>query len=309
MSMPTPATRRSLILAMNLSVAAGFAMLVMKIAAYLLTRSSAILSDAAESVVHIVAVCFAAYSLRLSHRPADPNHPYGHAKISFFSAGFEGGMIVLAALFIIYSSVEKIRQGPELENLGFGTVLTVLAALINGGLGAYLVWLGRQRKSMILEANGKHVFTDCWTSGGVVVGLSLAMWTGWHYWDPIAAILMGLNILYSGFRLMRESVGGLMDEVDEKKAREITDVVVEEISRRSALGHEIKVRPLGDAYAIEMHLLFPDRTSVLEAHERATEIELAIAKRLNPEPYIITHIEPLESHDEAHDFKSRPVQI
>src|SRR5512140_409554 len=136
------ADRRALRLAMNLSLGVGMLMFVMKVGAYLLTGSAAILSDAAESVVHVAAVIFAAYSLKLSYKPADESHLYGHAKITFFSAGFEGAMIMLAALFIIYTSIEKWMTGIVLENLGLGSLLTAAASAINAGLGAYLIWLG-----------------------------------------------------------------------------------------------------------------------------------------------------------------------
>src|SRR5512135_1746156 len=138
------ADRKALSLAMALSLAIGLLMFFMKVGAYLLTGSAAILSDAAESVVHVAAVIFAAYSLKLSYKPADESHLYGHAKISFFSAGFEGAMIILAALYIIYESVHKWLVGLHLENLGFGVMLTAAATVINGALGAYLLWLGRR---------------------------------------------------------------------------------------------------------------------------------------------------------------------
>ena len=173
MSEVTPksaADRKALTFAMRLSLVVGLLMFVIKVGAYLLTGSAAILSDAAESVVHVAAVAFAAYSLKLSYKPADESHLYGHAKIAFFSAGFEGAMIILAAAFIIYESIHKWFTGLHLENLGFGTALTGAAAAINGALGAYLLWTGRRRKSLILEANGKHVLTDCWTSVAVPTG-------------------------------------------------------------------------------------------------------------------------------------------
>ena len=175
--------------AMRLWLGVGFFMLASKIAAYWLTGSAAILSDAAESVVHIVAVSFAAYSLWLSLKPPDHSHLYGHDKISFFSAGFEGAMIVMAAFYIIYVSIQKWMAGLKLEHLGLGTGLIVLASLINGGLGFFLIAMGKKHRSLILEANGRHVLTDCWTSIGVVVGLTLAMFTGWLEFDPLVAIL------------------------------------------------------------------------------------------------------------------------
>jgi cation diffusion facilitator family transporter len=149
--------------------------------------------------------------------------------------------------------------GLELENLGLGTSLTVLAVLINGALGGYLIWVGKRRKSIILTANGKHVLTDCWTSLGVVVGLCLALVTGWLPWDPIAAIAVALNILWSGFGLIRQSVGGLMDVADP----EIHGRIIERLDRETqTLGvayHRLRHRSLGDAYWVEVHLLFPSR--------------------------------------------------
>ena len=156
-------------LAMRLSLAVGFLMLATKVFAYWMTGSAAILSDAAESVVHVVAVSFAAYSLWLSRKPPDPSHLYGHDKIAFFSAGFEGAMIVLAAVYIVYESIRRLIAGPKLENLGAGALLVLAAGLINGALGGYLVWVGKRHRSLILEADGRHVLTDCLTSFGVLV--------------------------------------------------------------------------------------------------------------------------------------------
>ena len=184
--------------AMRLSLVVGVLMLVAKSYAYFITGSTAILSDAAESVVHVAAVAFAVFSLWLSLRPADPSHPYGHDKISFFSAGVEGMLIVLAAVYIIYEAVSKWIAGLQLENLGRGTMYVGAAALINLGLGLYLVRQGHRHRSLILVANGKHVLTDSWTSLGVIVGLLLVARTGWLPFDPILAILVAVNILWSG---------------------------------------------------------------------------------------------------------------
>jgi cation diffusion facilitator family transporter len=219
------ADRAAMHFAMNLSLAVGLLMFVMKTGAYLLTGSAAILSDAAESVVHVAAVFFAAYSLRLSYRPPDEDHLYGHAKISFFSAGFEGAMIILAALYIIYESVHKWMTGLRLENLGAGTALTAAAMIINGALGIYLVWLGRRKHSLILEANGKHVLTDCWTSLAVLVGLVLVLSTKWAPFDPICGILMACNILWSGTGLLKSAFTGLMDTADPIAQAKLTEIL------------------------------------------------------------------------------------
>jgi cation diffusion facilitator family transporter len=292
--------RRVQTMAMSLSLAVGVAMFAIKVGAYALTGSAAILSDAAESVVHVAAVVFAFYSLRLSHRPPDPGHLYGHAKISFFSAGFEGAMIVLAAVYIIFEAIRKWVTGLELENLGLGASLTVLAMLINGVLGAYLIWVGKRRKSIILSANGKHVLTDCWTSLGVVIGLCLALLTGWLPWDPIAAIAVALNILWSGFGLMRQSVSGLMDVADPEIHRQITELLDRETRTRGMAYHNLRHRSLGDAYWVEVHLLFPQAMPIGQAHRIATQIEDAVAGSLDMQGYVTTHLESLEDHDRVH---------
>jgi cation diffusion facilitator family transporter len=170
--------------AMRRSLAFGVLMLVGKMAAYIMTGSAAILSDAAESVIHVVAVAFAAFSLRLSTKPAKPGFLYGYERITFFSAGFEGAMIVLAAIFILYAAIEKWLRGLQLENLRAGTLLLLAAGVLNAGLGWYLIRMGRRTNSLILEANGKHVLTDSWTSFGVVAGLGLVMLTKWKPFDP-----------------------------------------------------------------------------------------------------------------------------
>jgi cation diffusion facilitator family transporter len=224
----TDTTNRTLMRAMKLSLAVGLFMLVIKCFAYYITGSAAIFSDAAESVVHNIAVVFALYSLWYSSRPADKTHLYGHDKISFFSAGFEGSLIVLAAGFIIYEAIRKWMAGLQIENLSIGIWFTVAAFVINGLLGAYLVWRGKKHQSLILEANGKHVLTDSWTSLGVIVGLLLTQWTGWLPFDPICAIIVALNILWSGFELMRRSFGGLMDAADPAVSKAVREVLESE---------------------------------------------------------------------------------
>jgi cation diffusion facilitator family transporter len=285
---------------MSLSLGVGCAMLLIKVAAFVLTGSAAILSDAAESIVHVAAVSFAFYSLRLSQKPADLGHLYGHAKISFFSAGFEGAMIVLAAVYIIFEAIRGWVSGLELHNVGLGTGLTVLAMLINGALGAYLLWTGKQRNSIILTANGKHVLTDFWTSLGVLVGLILVLLTGWLPWDPIAAIAVAVNILVSGIGLIRQSIGGLMDVADPGYQQQVIDLLERETKRHKIAYHDVRHRSLGDVYWVDAHLLFPESTPVGEAHRIATLIENTIGPALSPSAYVTTHLEALEDHHLVH---------
>lgn len=285
---------------MQLSLGVGLFMLAMKAYAWWITRSAAIFSDAAESVVHNVAVAFALFSVWYSSRPADRSHHYGHAKIDYFSAGFEGSMIVLAALYIIYESVHTWMNGLALENLTSGIWFTVAAFVINGALGGFLVWRGRKTGSLIIEANGKHVLTDSWTSLGVIVGLLLTRFTGWLPFDPICAILVACNILWSGFDLMRRSFRGLMDEADPAVEEQLRRVLAEEIQRYNVHYHELRHRNAGNTTWVELHLLFPDETPLWFAHAQATEIERALEQRMGPQVKVTTHLEPQADHERIH---------
>ena len=263
--------------AIKLSLAVGVLMLIGKWYAYLITGSAAILSDAAESVVHIIAVAFAAYSMWLSFRPADSTHPYGHDKISYFSAGTEGLLIIVAAGFILYESILKLLTGITLENLDQGTFIIFGASVINLGLGGFLVWRGKKSGSLILIANGKHVLTDSWTSFGVVAGLML-----------------------EGGKLVRQSVGGLMDEADAVSEEKIRAVLDEETRNRSLVFHELRCRNSGNSVWIEFHLLFPATTMLDSAHRISTEIESRLCGLFDMPVHITTHLEPMESHDAVH---------
>ncbi len=290
--------------AMTVSVAVGFLMLIMKSAAYLITGSAAILSDAAESVVHVVAVGFAAYSLWLARQPADKSHLYGHDRISFFSAGFEGAMIIGAAFYIIYQASYRLILGMEPENLGIGTLLTVLAVIINGLLGWYLIHQGKKYHSLILEANGKHVLTDSWTSFGVIVGLVLTMVTGWAPFDPICAILVALNILWEGGKLIRRSIGGLMDETDPNLHTSLLTLMAAETQLHHVEFHQFKYRHTGTAIWVEFHLLFPNDVTLQNAHQIATQIEIKVAESLPLPTHVISHLETLGDHSKVHEALS-----
>jgi len=286
--------------AIRLSLGIGFLMLIGKTFAYAITGSVAILSDAAESVIHVFAVSFAAFSLWLSFKPADRSHLYGHEKISFFSAGMEGMMIVIAAGYIIYTSVAKWIAGLALQNLETGTLITAGAAATNAVLGGYLVWKGRRTRSIVLIANGKHVLTDSWTSLAVIVGLVMVLWTGWLPFDPIIAIAAAINILRSGGKLIRQSVGGLMDEADPVFEGQIRTALDAETQKRGLRYHELRYRHGGTSMWVEFHLLFPKGAKIEEAHWKATEIEAALKSLLPVALNITTHLEPAERHDETH---------
>jgi cation diffusion facilitator family transporter len=286
--------------AIRLSFAFGIIMLAIKWYAYKITGSSAILSDAVESIVHIIGVGFAVFSLWLSLQPADAKHTYGHDKINYFSAGVEGGLIVLAAFYIIYISVNRLIIGVELSNIDQGTYFTLSASVINLFLGLFIVWKGKKTNSLILIANGKHVLTDSWTSFGVVGGLFLTWITGWLPFDPIVAILAASNIMWSGGKLVRQASAGLMDEGDEKIGETIRNLLDEKIKGTYSEYHELRYRESGNVIWVELHLLFPKNTTLEDSHRFATEIENSIKNKFENRVLITTHLEPKEDHKEVH---------
>lgn len=288
-------------IAMRLSLSIGVMMLVLKISAYLLTNSAAILSDAAESIVHVLAVGFAAYSFSLSIKPPDKEHPYGHDRVSFFSAGFEGAMILLASLFIIYEAIMKWISGLYLERLDEGIALVAAATLVNAWLGWHLVKLGKKYRSLVLEANGKHVLTDSWTSLGVIVALLLTQFTGWLPFDPLLAIVVALNILIMGIRLMHRSVRGLMDESDPEMSSKIQSIFEAAMAEYKVKIHAVRHRNSGNRVWVEFHMMCPEQLTLARSHEIATIIERDIKLLLPIETEVLSHIEPLEGHDEIHD--------
>lgn len=285
---------------MRLSLAVGFLMLVLKVGAYVLTSSAAILGDAAESVVHVAAVMFATFSLGYVHKPADDDHPYGHSKVAFFSAGIEGALIVIAALFIIFTSLQRWIQHLPPANLDEGLALTALTIVINAALGFYLLRTGRRAGSLILESNGKHVLTDFWTSLGALIGLGLVALTGWYGWDPLCGLLMAANIIWTGYSLMRHSIGGLMDTADPQLNAALDAALRRETEKHGLQFHALRHRDAGDMHYVEVHLLFDDDIMLKDAHRTATEIELAVQGSVSHPVLITTHLECLGDHDELH---------
>lgn len=285
---------------MRFSLWTGFLMLVIKMGAYLLTGSAAILGDAAESVVHVGAVMFAAFSVWLAEKPADENHRYGHSKIAFFSAGTEGALIVLAAVFIIYQSVRVWISGAQPANVDKGVLLTIATIVINGVLGWYLITNGKRTNSLILVSNGKHVLTDSWTSLGAIIGLALVHFTGWPAWDPICGLIMAGNIIVSGYGLLQQSISGLMDVASPELHRRLNEVLKLETECHGISYHALRHRDSGHAHWVDVHLLFPDDISLKQAHKVATEIEKSVSDAMDRRVIITTHLECEGDHDAMH---------
>jgi len=289
---------------MRLSLLFGLGMLAAKSLAWWLTGSAAIFADAVESVIHVLAVGFAAFSFYLGARPANTHFPFGYERIAFFSAGFEGALIMLAALSIIYSAVAKWLTGLELERLGIGTLIIAASGLVNALLGWHLIRTGRKTNSIILEANGKHVLTDSWTSLGVVAGLSLVLTTGWRPFDPIFAIGVALNILGSGGKLVWRSVAGLMDYAHPEIDRRLTKAMDNLCQEFGIEYHELRCRHTGYRLIVMVHLLFAFETPIGAAHRVATEVERRLSLLLGEPVELVTHLESLEDHSEVHDASS-----
>ena len=285
---------------MRLSLIVGVAMLGGKTFAYAITGSAAIMSDAAESIIHVIAVAFAAFSLWLSARPANARFNYGYERIAFFSAGFEGALIIIAALTIIVAAIQKWMAGLQIEQLGVGTAIVAAAGALNAALGGYLVYTGRKSRSLILEANGKHVLTDSWTSFGVVLGLLLVIWTGWKPFDPLCAIAVALNILWSGGGLIRRSVAGLMDYSDPEVRRAVENALTTECRARGMRFHEVRLRSLGQRVLVDVHLLFPFEMPLGEAHRIATAVEQTVEQQVAFDVEFVTHLESFDDHEIVH---------
>ena len=256
----------------RISVLVGILVLGIKLFALYLTDSAAIYSDVAESFVHILATSMALFSIYYASKPPDKNHLYGHGNIEYFSAGMEGLLIIIAAVAIFYEAVHKIIHGGKVENLGYGILITAIVVLINFTLGIYLIRKGKKTNSLILIADGKHILTDSVTSSGVIVGLILVKITNIQLFDPILAFIISLNIIVTGYKLIRESIGGLMLESDEK--------ILHKISERLSMIrqpywidiHQLRYFRIADKLHIDFHFVLPYFLNIKEAHHIVEKI-------------------------------------
>ncbi len=275
-----------------ISVLVGFCMLGMKTTAYFLTHSAAILSDAMESVVHVFATSIALYSIIVSSRPADESHPYGHGKVEFFSAGLEGGLIVVAAFAIIYAAVRDMIFGRELVDLDIGMLIILAASVVNLLLGWFLIKRGKATDSLTLVADGKHVLTDSYTSFGVVAGLGLVYLTGYTILDPLVAIAVAINILFSGYKLMRVSVGGLMDEADRPTLERIHEIVNRLRTSEWINMHHLRIIRSGRLHHLDFHLIIPFYWSVEKSHAFQGDIVKKISAEMKNNATVLIHLDP-----------------
>lgn len=272
------------------SLIVGISMFISKITAYLITGSTAIFSDAAESIVHVVATLMALFSIYLSSKPADESHLYGHGNIEYFSAGIEGFLIVVAALTIIYTSAIHLIEGVTTQKLDVGTTIIAIAGIVNLILGYYLIKKGKQTNSLTLIADGKHVLTDSYTSIGVVIGLVLVLLTGLLILDPIIAILVAINILFTGYKLIRESIGGLMNETDLSMLESIADLFSKIKKDYWIDVHHLRFRKSGEILFADFHLILPYYFTIEQSHHEETYIRDEL-RNLFPSAGIRAHMD------------------
>jgi cation diffusion facilitator family transporter len=278
-----------------ISLSIGFLMFIGKMSAYLMTHSAAILSDALESVVHIIATSFAFYSLYLSIRPPDKKYPYGYGKIEYFSAGFEGALIIIAALSILYYAIHAIILDSDIKQVDIGAAIIFIASAVNVILGMYLIRSGKKTNSIILIADGKHVLTDAYTSIGAFIALILVLFTNIKLFDPIVAIILALNIIWTGKKLVHESVLGLMNIMEDNKLKEIADRL--ETDRQKHTNwidmHLFRYWKSGEKYFTDFHLTVPNYMNVMDSHLTTHDLEDVfknLFKTDNVEAFV--HIDP-----------------
>jgi cation diffusion facilitator family transporter len=265
----------------------------MKMTAWWATGSVGLLSDALESTVNIVAAIVALFALRTAMKPADAMHHFGRGKAEYFSASIEGFMILLAALIIVYTAIDRIISPRDLEQIGWGLTISTVAAVINGGAALILLRAGKLHRSPVLIADGKHLMTDVWTSVGVIVGVGLVVVTGWNRLDGIVALAVGLNIIVTGINLLRSSTAGLMDKaLSDDDHLKIVNVLTK-YERDDVKFHALQTREAGRQRFVSMHVLVPGAWTIQKGHDLSENLEADIIAEL-PDTIITTHVEPLE---------------
>ncbi|MFN7678865.1 MAG: cation diffusion facilitator family transporter [Cyanobacteriota bacterium] len=276
-----------------LSVAAALATIGLKTLAYRLTGSVGLLSDALESGVNLVAALVAFWALTLAARPADADHHYGYSKAEYFSSGLESALIVVAATAILATAGERLLHPQPLDRVDWGVALSLLATLINGGVARVLLRAGHRLDSITLRADAHHLLTDVWTSLGVVVGVSLAKVTGLSQLDPLIAILVALQIIFTGWRLLRETASGLLDRALPPDDLALLNRLLEAHSGEGVAFHALRTRLAGSRRFVSCHVLVPGEWTVQRGHDFCERIEAEISAAL-PRCHPFTHLEPIE---------------
>ncbi len=284
-----------------LSIAAAVLTITLKAGAYWLTGSVGLLSDAIESVVNLFAAVMALSMLIVAARPPDESHTYGHGKAEYFSSNFEGVLIIVAAGGIAFAAVERLINPREIEQIGVGLVVSVIASLVNFVVARILLKASKEYNSITLEADAHHLMTDVWTSVGVVLGVFAVSLTGWSILDPLIALAMAVNIVYTGVTLIRRSIAGLMDAaLSPEEMQAVEDVLADYRSEFGIDFHALRTRQAGARHFISVHVLVPGAWSVHDAHHIAEDLEADIRDAVQ-NSVAFTHLEPIEdeiSHDD-----------
>lgn len=287
------AHRRKLIRFAWLSLVAALVTIGLKTAAWWLTSSVGLLSDALESIANLVGALLALVVLTVAARPPDDDHAYGHGKAEYFSSGVEGGLIIMAAVCIGYAAVTRLIQPRDLDQAGLGIAVSGLSGLVNLGVGILLLRVGRANESITLEANARHLLTDVWTTVGVLVGVIGVVLTGWLWLDPVVALLVAAHILWIGGRIVVRSVGGLMDPALQPAELAVIGEVLDRHRSDQVQFHALRTRQAGPRRFVSVHVLVPGAWSVQRGHELLETIEADLCAAL-PECYAFTHLEPLD---------------
>lgn len=286
-----------------LSVLAAVVTIGLKVSVYLYTNSVSFLSDALESFINLAAAFLAVWMIRIAEKPPDDDHEFGHDKAEYFSSGIEGTLIFLAAVGISIAAVPRLFAPRPITNIGIGLAISMVAALINLIVGRILIKVGKQNDSIVLEADGRHLMTDVWTSVGIFVAIGIVGLTDWFILDPIIALIVAVSIAWTGYRLIRRSVLGLMDTVIKPETTKIIIGILDKYVESLGIDyHAFRTRRSGARKFIYFHLLVPDEWTVKKGHELAHEIEEEILQTI-PHSAVFIHLEPLEDPASLQDIE------
>ena len=276
-----------------ISIAAALVTIALKSAAYYLTGSVGLLSDAMESAVNLMGGMMALAMLTIAVRPADEDHAYGHSKAEYFSSGVEGALILVAALGIAFTAIPRVFHPKELDQVGMGLAVSVVASMVNLGVALLLLRVGKKHHSITLEANAHHLLTDVWTSVGVLLGVGVVALTGWLWMDPVVALLVAANIVWTGSHIVWRSISGLMDMALPPEDLAVVREVLATFQTEDVQFHALRTRQAGARKFVSVHVLVPGVWTVHHGHELLERIESAVRSAL-PNSSMFTHLESLD---------------
>ncbi|MCG3140521.1 MAG: Ferrous-iron efflux pump FieF [Anaerolineae bacterium] len=285
-----------------LSIAAALVTIGLKVGAYLITGSVGLLSDAAESIVNLVGAVVALAMLSIAARPPDDEHAYGHDKAEYFSSGVEGTLIFLAAILIAWAAIPRLFNPQPLEAVGVGLVVAAIASVVNFGVSRALMRAGKKYDSITLEADAQHLMTDVWTSVGVIAGVGAVALTGWNILDPLIALAVAANIVWTGYQLMRRSALGLMDTALPPQELKQVKLILEKYKTQGVEFHALRSRQAGARRFVSMHVLVPGDWTVQQGHQLLEQIEAEMRAAL-PTSTVFTHLEALNDPASYADTK------